>query len=241
MTENTPEPAVAKEASKVQEQLMQAFYFRHATKLFDVNRKIPEDEFNTLLEAARLSPSSFGFEPWRLLVIQDPAKRELFRDFSWGANGSVHGSPGQLGTASHFCIFLSFTRELLHPGSEYLLRHLKEVKQAPDEVIAFYNKAFQKFLDHDFKIFSEREFTEWTARQTYIALANMLTSAAMMGIDSCPIEGFEIDPTIEVLEKHFGIDPRLYRPAVMAAFGYRAAEPTRPKTRRPMSEVVDWF
>lgn len=225
----------------VQDQLMKAFHFRHATKLFDPERKISEGEFNTLLEAARLSPSSFGFEPWRLLVIQDRAKRELFRDFAWGANGSRNGTPGQLGTASHFCIFLSFTRKLLDPDADYFARHLKEVKQAPDEVVAFYRKMVRKFLDHDFKISTEREFTEWTARQAYIALANMLTSAALMGIDSCPVEGFEIEPTIEVLEKHFGIDPDLYRPAVMVAFGYRAADPDRPKTRRPMEQVVSWF
>ncbi|MCX2782915.1 nitroreductase family protein [Microbulbifer thermotolerans] len=68
----------------VQQQIINAFNFRHACKVFDPQRKISDDEFNTILEAARLSPSSFGFEPWQILVVQSPEKRELFRDFAWG-------------------------------------------------------------------------------------------------------------------------------------------------------------
>lgn len=66
----------------IQELILQAFHFRHATKVFDTERKISDEEFATILESARLSPSSFGFEPWRLLIIQDPDKRELLREFT---------------------------------------------------------------------------------------------------------------------------------------------------------------
>ncbi|MGB0160000.1 MAG: nitroreductase family protein, partial [Thalassovita mediterranea] len=63
---------------------------------------------------------------------------------------------------------------------------------------------------------------------------------ALLGVDSCPIEGFEMDKTVAVLEQHFGVDPKLYKPAVMVAFGYRADEPAFDKTRRNMDQIVEW-
>jgi nitroreductase len=180
-------------------------------------------------------------EPWQLLVIQSPEKRELLRDFTWGGNGATNGTAGQLGTASHFCLFLAHTGSTMTHHSNYLQKHMKAVKQFPDEVIGFINNAYQKFQENDFRIEGDRQISDWAARQAYIALGNMMTAAAMLGIDSCPIEGFELDRTSAVLEEHFGIDPRRYRPAVMVAFGYRADGPTFPKTRRAMDDVVSWF
>lgn len=226
---------------EIQKQIMEAYNFRHATKVFDADRKISGSEFNTILETARLSPSSFGMEPWQLLVIQSPEKRELFREFTWGANGTTNGTAGQLGTASHFCIFLTHTGATMTHHSEYLQKHMKEVKQFPEEIIDFINSAYQKFQESDFHIEGDRQITDWAARQAYIALGNMMTAAALMHIDSCPIEGFEMDKATAVLEEHFGIDPKLYRPAVMVAFGYRADGPMFPKTRREMEDVVSWF
>jgi len=69
----------------------------------------------------------------------------------------------------------------------------------------------------------------------------MMTAAAFMGIDSCQIEGFDMDRTVAVLEEHFGIDSQRLRPAVMVAFGYRSGEPAFPKTRRRMEDIVSWF
>jgi nitroreductase len=226
--------------SVVQSQILEANHFRHATKVFDSERKISESAFNTLLETARLSPSSYGMEPWQLLVIQNPEKRALFRDFTWGANGATNGTAGQLGTASHFCIFLAHTGATMSHHSDYLQKHMKEVKHLPDEVIGFMNDVYQKFQEHDFHIDGDRQISDWSARQAYIALGNMMTAAALMGIDSCPIEGFEMDKAIAVLEEHFGVDPKRYKPAVMVAFGYRADGPKHPKSRRRMEDIVSW-
>jgi len=226
--------------TNVQEQIIDAFNFRHATKEFDSNRKINDSEFNTILEAARLSPSSFGMEPWQILMIQSPEKRELFREFTWGANGATNGTSGQLGTASHFGIFLVHSGKTMTHHSNYLQKHLKEVKQLPDNIIGFYNDAYQKFQEQDFDISGDRQISDWAARQAYIALGNMMTVAAMMKIDSCPIEGFEMDKAIVVLEDKFGIDSKVYKPAVMFSFGYRSSEPAHPKTRREMKNVISW-
>nr|CRH06405.1 putative NAD(P)H nitroreductase yfkO [Candidatus Magnetococcus massalia] len=226
---------------EIQAQILEAFNFRHATKVFDPARKISDTEFQTILEAARLSPSSFGLEPWQLLVVQSPEKRELFREFTWGANGAFHDHDGQLGSASHYGIFLAHTGATMKHHSDYLQRFMKEVKQLPDDVINFINGAFQKFQENDFQLEEDRHITDWSARQAYIALGNMMTVAAMMGIDSCPIEGFEKAKASAVLEEHFGIDPKLYQPAVMVAFGYRAEAPHHGKTRRTMAQAVSWF
>ncbi len=220
--------------------IIEAFNFRHATKVFDPERKIANSDFETILEAVRLSPSSFGMEPWQLLLVQSPEKRELFRDFAWGANGATNGTAGQLGTASHFGIFLVHTGATMVHHSDYLQRHMREVKQLPEDVIGFINTAYQKFQEQDFQIEGDRQISDWAARQAYIALGNAMTAAALLGIDSCPIEGFEMDKTRTVLEEHLGIDPKLYRPAVMVAFGYRAEGPMFPKTRRAMDQIVTW-
>jgi nitroreductase len=228
------------ETSNVQDQILEAFNFRHACKVFDPERKISDAEFNPILEAVRLSPSSFGMEPDQLLLVQTPEKRELFRDFAWGANGATNGTAGQLGTASHFGIFLAHTGATMTHHSDYLQAHMRDVKQFPEDVIGFINDAYQKFQEHDFGIEGDRQISDWSARQVYIALGNAMTAAALMGIDSCPIEGFEIAKTQAVLEEHFGIDPKLYKPAVMVAFGYRAGEPMFPKSRREMDQLVTW-
>lgn len=227
--------------SEINTQILEALNFRHATKVFDAVRKIGPAQFDVILEAARLSPSSFGMEPWQILLIQDPDKRELFQKTTWGANGAFNGTEGQLRTASHFGIFLVHTGKTMTHHSAYQQKHMKEVKQFPDEVIQFVSDAYEKFQKQDFHIEGDRQIADWSARQAYIALGNMMTTAALMEIDSCPIEGFEIDATTEILEEHFGVDPKLYRPAVMVAFGYRMDDPAFPKTRRAMDDIVTWF
>ncbi|WP_298444067.1 NAD(P)H-dependent oxidoreductase [uncultured Ferrimonas sp.] len=237
----TATPKTEIQAQNIETTILDAFNFRHATKVFDPAKKISDDQFNVIVEAARLSPSSFGFEPWQLLVVQSPEKRELFREFSWGANGAFNGSAGQLGTASHFLIFLAHTDINQKHNSDYQQRFMKEVKQLPDDVIGFINQAFQKFQQQDFHIEGQRQITDWSGKQAYIALGNVMTAAALMGIDSCPIEGFDIDQTEAVLAEHFGIDTNVYKPAVMVALGYRASEPQFPKTRRSQAQMVKYY
>lgn len=227
--------------SAVQSQILDAFNFRHACKVFDPSRSIPPAEFDTILEAARLSPTSFGHEPFKILMIQSPEKRALFREFSWGANGAFNGTDGQIGTASHFAILLANTATSMTAGSDHLMTFYREVKQLPEDVIAFLTDAYGKFQQTDHKVTSDREITDWSGKQAYIVLANMMTTAALMGIDSCPIEGFDMDKTIAVLKDNFGIDPKDYKPAVMVAFGYRANDPEFGKTRRSMDDTVSWF
>lgn len=209
--------------------------FRHACKEFNAEKKISESDFNTILEMGRLSPSSFGFEPWKFVVVQNSELREKLKAFSWGAQG-------QLPTASHFMIILSRKKKGMIYNSDYIQHMMKDVKQLPEDVQALYGEFYEKFQKEDFKLLeSDRTLFDWATKQTYIALANMMTGAASMGIDSCPIEGFDLDLTEAFLKDELSIDTEEFGPAVMVAFGYRKDEPKREKDRQEQEAVVEWY
>ncbi len=214
-------------------QVIDAFNFRHACKEFDPTKKIPEDEFKTILEAGRLSPSSFGFEPWQFVVIQNQALREKIRTVSWGAQK-------QLPTASHYIIFLARQASDLRSGSEYLNHIMADIQKDPPDIITRRMARVEKFQQDDFGLQSDEALFHWACRQTYIALGNMMTAAALMGIDSCPIEGFERKSLEKVLEDEKVLDRNHFGIACMAAFGYRLMPPQKEKTRRGPDEVVTW-
>lgn len=211
--------------------ILQAFHFRHACKRFDPERKIPDADFRFILECGRLSPSSFGYEPWRFVVVQDRELREKLRAVSWGAQG-------QFPTASHVICLLARKDDLL-PGSEYTEHMMRDVHHMSDEAIARRHRFYPQFHQADFRLDTPRAVFDWSCHQVYIALANMLTAAALLRIDSCPIEGFHRDQAEAVLDAAGLLEGRRFGLAVMAAFGYRA-QPQPPKTRQALDEVVRW-
>lgn len=210
-----------------------ALGFRHACKRFDPDRQIADGDVDLILEAARLSPSSFGQEPWRFLVVQSAALREQLRPHVWGGQG-------QLPTASHVVVILARTAKDMRFDSAYIDRHLREVEQLPEEVVARKRGVLANFQEKEFRLLeSERATWDWAAKQCYIPLANMMTVAALRGIDSCPMEGFDPVAVGQVLASA-GVDSAHFRPAVMVAFGYRI-DPQGPKRRLPRDETVEWF
>ncbi len=212
------------------QEILSAFLFRHACKEFDPAKKISEEDFLFILETGRLSPSSLGFEPWKFLVVQDTVLREKLKDGAWGATV-------KLDTASHFLVCLTMKAPLIRYNSPYILDFMSGVQKWEGELLENRKKIIENFQKLDFGLETDEKLFEWASKQCYIALANMLTSAAMIGIDSCPIEGFNRKNTERVLKEEFGVDTAQYGVSYMAAFGYRIKEP-RPKTRRPLNEVV---
>ncbi len=217
----------------VRKQILDAFNFRHACKVFDDARKIPQEDFHFILETARLSPSSFGFEPWRFLVIQDEQLREKLKPICKGAQG-------QLPTASHFMIILARKEHSLQFGSNYVLDHMRDISHLPEDIVQMVEERYRDFQLHDFKLTeSPRALFDWACKQTYIALGNMMTAAAEIGIDSCPIEGFDRDSVETLLSAEGVTDTSEFGVSVMVAFGYRAGDP-KPKTRFEQKDVVQW-
>ncbi|MBW7452653.1 NAD(P)H-dependent oxidoreductase [Paenibacillus sepulcri] len=211
-------------------EVLDAYHFRHAAKTFDPTKKIPEEDFRFILETGRLSPSSNGLEAWKFLVVQNPELREELRPFAYGAYN-------QLPTASHMVVILA--RKGLVPESPYIFDQLTKVKKYPAEKVRNNVGAWHDFFD-SFHLDNEQARTAWAAKQTYIALGNMMTSAAMIGVDSCAIEGFLPDRINEIFAKQGLLGDDEYEVSVMVAFGYRAKEP-HDKTRRTMEQVSEWI
>jgi nitroreductase len=214
--------------------ILDALNFRFATKTYKLDKEIPDDEFALILEAARLSPSSYGFEPWDIIVVQDRKIRDEFLDAgTWGAKGT-------LATASHFVVMTAKTGEALGTHSERITHVLKDVKKSSSENVEGMINKYLDWQKNDFGLETPELLHQWAARQAYIALGNMMTVAALRGIDSQPIEGFNIANITDILAEHGAIDPRADLPVVMVSFGYRDMEQPE-KTRRPIDETVHWL
>jgi nitroreductase len=211
--------------------ILDAFHFRHACKAFDPRRKISDEDFRFILETGRLSPSSFGFEPWRFLVIQNPTLRENLLAATWGAKG-------QFPSASHVIAIL-VRKDDMRPGSAYVEGLMRAVQKRPEEARVRKSAFYKQFHETDFKLQDGRALFDWGCRQAYIALGNMMTAAAMVGIDSCPIEGFNQADAERVLEEAGVMTREKFGLAVMVAFGYRI-NPQPVKSRQAMEELVQW-
>jgi nitroreductase len=213
-------------------EILSAFNFRHACKIFDSTRKISETDFNLILESARLSPSSFGFEPWHFVIVQDSNLRNLLKPSAWGA-------PVKLDTASHFVLVLTMKSPLIKWNADNVLDFMRNVQHLSEDLITPRIKLFQQFQNIDFDLTDDRKLFDWASKQSYIVMGNMMTVAAMLGIDSCPIEGYNQVETDKVLQEHFDIDTTQYGISYMLALGYRLNEP-KVKTRKSMAQITTW-
>lgn len=215
--------------SKNQE-IIDVFNYRYACKKFDKNRKVSDEDFNTIMESARLSPSSFGLEPWKFLLLKNEKMKEDFREFAWGVINSING-------ASHIVIVLA--RKGVTADSKHMEHMLEDVKKVPEEMKAVIKEKFGGFQEKHFKLLeTERSLFDWASKQTYIVLGNMMTTAAYLGIDSCAIEGFEREVAEKYLSDRGILDLNEYGISYMAGFGYRDEEQPV-KTRQNFSEVFE--
>lgn len=218
----------------MQNKFLDAMMFRHACKEFDNTKKISRSDFNSILEMGRLSPSSFGFEPWKFLVIQNESLREKLKEFTWGAQGT-------LPTASHYVIVLARKKDSMIYNSDYIKHMMKDTHNLDNESIKLRTQFYEKFQKDDFNLLeSDRAIFDWACKQTYIAMANMMSGAAYMGIDSCPIEGFDDKKAQEFIEKELGVDSDEFGLSVMVAFGYRKNE-QKIKTRQSLDDISEWY
>jgi len=213
--------------------VLDTWMFRHACKKFDASRSVPDEDFAVILEAGRLSPSSFGFEPWQFLVLENRMLWEKLHPVCWGAQNCFDG-------ASRFVVLLARKKADMVHDSDYIRHIMEGVQKLPSDIQEQRKSKYENFLKNDFTLLkSDRAVFDWACKQCYIALANMLTAAALMGIDSCPVEGFVRQDAERVLAGEGLLDISHFGVAVMAGFGYRAAEP-RPKTRQSAESVVQW-
>ena len=208
----------------MQNDFTKAMDFRHACKLFDENKKISDEEMHYILEAGRKSPSSFGMEAWKFLVITNEALKAKLRPFCW--------DQVQITSCSHLVIVLAGIENAKVESGMPKKRFTR--RDMPQETLDFYMDIYAKHLKKTLS--SDENIYAWTSKQSYIALGNMMTAAAFIGIDSCPIEGFEKENVEEVL----GLDTGKYQVAVIVPFGYRINEQST-QLRLPFDEVVEFI
>lgn len=219
----------------IKKQVLDAFDHRVAVRVYN-DQEISREDMEFILDTAWLSPSSIGLEAWRFVVLdrkQIAKLRDDLKTVAWGAQS-------QLDTASYFVLLLAEKNARYDSDSvkDSLVRRGLGEGDALNSRLATY-ESFQK---NDMSLADNpRALFDWTAKQTYIALGNMMASASMIGIDSCPIEGFNYDKVNAILAKAGIINSDKEGIASMVSFGYRLCDPKHPRSRKPREKVITWF
>ena len=188
-------------------QLLDALAWRYATKVFDATKKIPAAVWEALEKTLVLTPTSYGLQPYHFLVVQDPAKRAALLPHSWGQK--------QVVDCSHFVVFTART-EMKEADVNKLIHRIAEVRGMPAAALESYRGMMLGDVVNGRR---GKTAHEWATRQAYIALGNLLTAAAVLGVDACPMEGMVPAEYDKVLHLH-GTG---YATVVACALGYRAA------------------
>jgi len=205
--------------------LLQALRWRYATKVFDPNRKIPADVWSALEDTLVLSASSFGLQPYRFVVVDDPSLRQQLMPHAWNQR--------QVVDASHFVVFAARTA-ITEGDIDRWIARIAEVRGVTRDSLAGYRSMMTgMLLDPAFA----PQAVHWAAKQAYLALGNLMTAAALLGIDTCPIEGFvpaEFDRILQLPQQG-------YTSVVCCALGYRSPDDkyaALPKVRLPKEELI---
>ncbi len=209
-------------AATVRQQLQ----WRYATKKFDPTRQIPEDLWKVLCESLVLAPSSFGLQPWKFFVISSPELRQALLPHTWNQR--------QVVDASHLVVFAIKKGMNAADVDRYLARQAA-VHNTPVENLQKYGDIVKGFLQSPpYPL----DIDEWSTRQVYIALSQFIVTAALLGIDTCPMEGFLPQEYDRVL----GLTDQGYHAVVVCAAGYRAADDkyaSLSKVRYSLEEVIE--
>jgi len=208
-----------------EKQLLDALNWRYATKSFDASKKIPEATWEALKETLVLSPSSFGLQPYRFLVVSDPSLRARLQPHSWNQT--------QVVDASHYIVFAARTT-MTETEIDRFLDRVVEVRGIPRESLEGYRGMMYGSL---LSPGSEGRIPHWASLQAYIALGNLMTAASLLGVDTCAIEGFAPAEYDSIL----GLKEQGYASVVCCALGYRSAEDKYAglaKVRFPNSDLI---
>ncbi len=206
--------------------LLESLQWRYATKKFDPNKTIAAETWSALEESLVLTPSSYGLQPWKFLVITNPEIKEQLKPLSW--------NQAQVTDCSHYVVF-AINKNLAAADVDRFVARTAEVRGVTVESI----KGYRDMMVGDV-VQGPRSLTanEWAARQVYIALGNFMTSAALIGVDTCPMEG--IDPG--KYDRLLGLPKKGFATVVACAAGYRAEDDkyaTLAKVRFSLEEVIE--
>ena len=211
------------EINKVEKrkEIIDTLNWRYATQVFDQNKKVSEEDIHTILESARLSPSPFGIEPWKFLVIKNPELRAKV------------GKQPKMTEASHLIIITYRTDVVENITQERIERTAKIQNQKTKELDGLKKSIENTITRKD----SDGSLESWIRSQAYIPLGIMIETASLLGVDNGPMEGF--DPV--AVDELLGLKEKNLKSLTMLALGYRGEDPAalRPKVRRDFDEVVE--
>lgn len=207
------------------ETIIEQLNWRYAVKAYDATKKVSDEDWATIEASLSLAPSSFGIQPYKFYVINDPEVREKLKPAAWGQS--------QITDASHLVV-IAYKRTLSDDDIEHFIERIAEVRGVEKATVAEYGNVVKgsakKAVDNGY-------IETWNSRQAYIALGFLLETAALLGIDATPMEGFDTAQFNEIL----GLTD--YSAVVVAAVGYRNAEQDwlapLPKVRKPESEIIE--
>lgn len=210
------------EAKNVIEQLN----WRYATKEFDAKRTIPEAVIKSIEEALVLTPSSFGLQPWKFIIVEDQELKDQMPAVSWNQQ--------QVKDCSHMVVLTVKTGYSREEAGRFIKR-MAEVQGVEIESLAAFEKVVGGFIDKA----NENGFVEdWAKNQIYIALGQLMFAAAMFGVDACPMEGIQPAGYDEILD----LEGTGYSTVVVCPLGYRSAGDkyaTTPKVRYAANDVIE--
>lgn len=208
--------------------ILDAYYKRYATKKYNPNKKIKDKDWKIILETARLSPSSYGYEPWKFLEINNQHIRRDLKNMCWGITK-------QIMDADKLLICLVYRNLTIH--HPHIKHMVEDIKKKKFDINSKQSQHFDHFQRSDMNLIDERRLFDWASKQSYIVMGNMMTTAAMLGVDSCAHEGFPYCKVEEYLDKHQLMDNKKYGISYMLTFGYRD-EPIKEKHRQPMEQIL---
>lgn len=208
----------------MQKSFEEAMDFRHACKVFDESKKISDEDIMFILDMGRKSPSSFGMEAWKFLVITNEELKAKLRPACW--------DQVQITSCSHLVVILAGI-ESVKPESGIPEKRFAR-RDMPQETLDFYLKLYADHLKETLS--SDENIYAWTAKQSAFAAANMMNAAAVKGIDSCPIEGYDRNQVEEILN----IDKKKFGLSMLIPFGYRINEQST-QLRVDFDEVVEFI
>jgi nitroreductase len=208
------------------EALLETLRWRYAVKAFDPDRRIAPELWAALEEALVLTPSSYGLQPWKFLVITGAELRAELRPFSWNQS--------QITDCSHLLVLLR-QRTVSAADADRLINATASCRGLDPASLEPYRQMIHKDL-----IDGPRSQTigSWAANQVYIALGNLMTAASLLGVDTCPIEGFSPSDYDRILE----LEDSPYQSAVVCACGYRSADDkyaSLAKVRYPAADLIE--
>ena len=206
------------------ENLLKSLQWRYATKAFDSERQIPESIWSSLEDSLILTPSSFGLQPWHFFVITNPEIKAELLPHSW--------NQAQVTECSHFVV-LAAQKNVGDVEISQLMDHTSTLRKVETVTLDGYRKMMSGFMAQ----MNPEELLNWAKLQTYIALGQLMTSASVLGVDACPMEGFVSAEYDRIL----GLEEKGLRASVACALGYRSTADKYaelPKVRYEKSELI---